>query len=103
MDGDELERKLQGLRDRYADKLDGKLAALSEVVARAEAGDAPALTEATREAHKLHGTAGSYGFARVSAVLGQVELALQNLEGEREDAADAFERIQGLLAQARKG
>lgn len=75
----QLEDRLAALRIGYAPKLRARLEALVELALRARGGDSRALEDAVREAHKLHGTAGSYGFAHVSSVLGEVEVRLKEL------------------------
>lgn len=78
-DEDELERRLAALRQGYAHKLRARLEALVELAARAKGGDREAFEAAVSEAHKLHGTAGSYGFAQASSVLGEVEVQLKRI------------------------
>lgn len=89
MAGD-LESRLAVLREKYLAKLGGKVAAVRDAVEGAREGDGEALGIAIREAHKLHGTAGSYGLVEVSSLLGRVEVLLKEVEqgGGPEDALD---------------
>jgi HPt (histidine-containing phosphotransfer) domain-containing protein len=63
------------LRDAYAAELPGLIHALAALVEEAAA-EAQAIPPALRAAHRLRGTAGSYGFAEVGEVAGRIEDAL---------------------------
>jgi HPt (histidine-containing phosphotransfer) domain-containing protein len=96
---DQTEAKLAELQQRYVGKLATKLSELEDAVAAAKTGDTDALTEAIRHAHKLHGTAGSYGFVKVSALVGQVETTLKDIESRSADPS-AFDAVTNLLDSA---
>ena len=65
---DELENAFSALRRDYAASLPAKLDELAAALDEAERSGAPAaLAQATSLAHRLAGTAGSYGLAEVSA------------------------------------
>ena len=68
---------LAALSARYGAQLEEKVAALGAAVERARQGEAQALEEAYALAHKLHGTAGSYGFGAVSTVARRLEALLR--------------------------
>ncbi len=79
---------LAALTDEYAAVLPERLDELVRAIdALRRQGDDAALTAATRSAHRMHGSAGSYGFAEVGAAAGRIELALP-----RTRAADAEAR-----------
>jgi HPt (histidine-containing phosphotransfer) domain-containing protein len=81
-DETDIEQKLAAMRRGYTHKLRSRLETLRTSTARARDGDDAALERAVSEAHKLHGTAGSYGFAAVSSVIGEVEVALKRIASE---------------------
>jgi HPt (histidine-containing phosphotransfer) domain-containing protein len=96
----------------YAERLPARLLALRAQIDDARARRAPgALGEARDSAHKLHGTAGSYGFAEVTAAFGAVERAIDELvaRGEAADpdwsavdaALDACERAIARISEGR--
>ena len=59
-----------------------------------------ALDAAHTIAHKLHGTAGTYGHAEVSRAIGSVELALERLIGDDGDPAECWQLISVGLERA---
>ncbi|ABF91599.1 response regulator/GGDEF domain protein [Myxococcus xanthus DK 1622] len=73
---DDLAASLAALNAEYGARLKEKVAALEALLVRGRGGDAAALEEAYTVVHKLHGTAGSYGFAEVSIRAGQLEAVL---------------------------
>lgn len=75
-----VEQMLAEARAQFAASLPGKAAALEEHLARG------AWEEARRAAHKLRGSAGSYGFVTVSGAAAEVEEALI-AAGSQPDAA----------------
>lgn len=97
--GNDLESRLAILREKYLAKLDGKLAVVREAVEQARKGNEEALATASREAHKLHGTAGSYGLHEVSRLLGNVEALLKDVE-QGGGPEDAFDEALALINQA---
>ena len=84
-----LDAELAALRTRFSGRLEEKVREIDEAYARARAsGDSPAALERVlRLAHRLHGTAGSYGFSEVSAAAG----------------ADRGSAARGAAGQARGG
>ena len=84
-----LQEKLARARAEYGEKLGGRLDELTELVRRARAEEDGALALAQQLAHRLCGTAGSFGFKEVSdalAVIDRTLLAL--LEGAPASDAD---------------
>ena len=75
--GDDMDATLQALRAEYGARLGEKVRELTAAVERAQAGSAEALEEAYQLAHKLNGTAGSYGFGAVSTAAGRLEAVLR--------------------------
>lgn len=70
----ELQAKFLKLRDTYAAKLPSKVVELEQAVARARSsGSEDELKQARSLAHRLRGTAGSYGFSAVSQAGGELE------------------------------
>jgi chemotaxis protein histidine kinase CheA len=100
----ELGDKLAALRDSYRRSLPEQLAALAtllEAPASAETADA-----AWRLAHRLKGTAGSYGFSELATALEAIEEILERArrthspatDDERSRAAAALGRARATLA-----
>lgn len=101
-----LQEKLARARAEYGEKLRGRLDELVELVRRARAEEAGALAQAQQLAHRLCGTAGSFGFKEVSDALAVVDQALLGLlEGTRasdelwEDVAAATRRAAASVAK----
>jgi HPt (histidine-containing phosphotransfer) domain-containing protein len=80
-----VEQMLAEARAQFAASLPAKAAAIQEHLARG------AWEEARRAAHKLRGSAGTYGFAALSAVASEVEEAL--IAAGSQPAAAAAARI----------
>ncbi len=78
---DEVDATLRALREEYGARLEEKVRELTAALERARAGSAEALEEAFQFAHKLHGTAGSYGFGTVSEAAGRLEALLKPARG----------------------
>src|SRR5579885_810183 len=72
------EEAISMLRRAYAEQLPGKLADLEQAVqlARGKPADQLLLAGVRTRAHKLRGTAGSYGFPEVGKAMGRIEDAL---------------------------
>ncbi|MBN1208557.1 MAG: response regulator [Myxococcaceae bacterium] len=74
---DTLAAELAAANAEYGRHLRRRLASLTEEVARARAGATEALEAAYYDAHKLHGSAGSFGFAPVGEAAGRLEALLK--------------------------
>jgi diguanylate cyclase (GGDEF)-like protein len=74
---DDVDATLRALREEYGARLEEKVRELTAAMERAWAGSAEALEETFQLAHKLHGTAGSYGFGAVSEAAGRLEALLK--------------------------
>ncbi|WNG39069.1 response regulator [Archangium violaceum] len=74
---DDLDATLQALRAEYGTRLGEKLWELMAAMQRARAANPEALEEAYQLVHKLHGTAGSYGFHAVSGAARHLESLLK--------------------------
>lgn len=100
LESEERERalaKLGQLRDRFAGRLHERLTELGETVRRAHAEPTEgALAEATAVAHRLAGTAGSYGFVEVGEAVAALERSLQRIAGGQ----DEWEAALAALARA---
>jgi DNA-binding response OmpR family regulator len=81
---DDLDDTFRALSAEYATRLEEKLRELTGAMERARAGSAEALEEAHQLAHKLHGTAGSYGFHAVSGAARTLETLLRRSRDGRE-------------------
>ena len=90
---DDAERELAELRAIYAAELPGLIQRLAELSADAPC-DPQAAREAKNAAHRLRGTAGSYGFSAVTEIAGKIEDAI---EGDRAAIPDL---IRALIAQS---
>jgi diguanylate cyclase (GGDEF)-like protein len=74
---DDVDATLQALREEYGARLEEKVRQLTAAMGRARAGSTEAMEESFELAHKLHGTAGSYGFGAVSESAGRLEALLK--------------------------
>jgi HPt (histidine-containing phosphotransfer) domain-containing protein len=77
---DDLEEVLAALREGYAADLPALVASLAAAVDEARRDPSAGLLRAAREqAHRIHGTAGSYGFAAAGKAAGRIEAALDEV------------------------
>ncbi|WP_375771776.1 response regulator [Archangium gephyra] len=74
---DDLDATFKALCAEYGARLEDKLRELTGALERARAGSAEGMDAAFQLAHKLHGTAGSYGFHAVSGAARQLEVLLK--------------------------
>ena len=109
---EELQRKIEVLRKSFAAGLVGRLKALDTALA-AIAVDAPLTGQAVpirailEESHKIAGSAGTFGYSRMSVLASEIEqlcdAILKNLHGsDRAAQTDLCERIAALHAEAPK-
>ncbi|RJS13882.1 diguanylate cyclase [Corallococcus sp. H22C18031201] len=97
---DPLAAKMAALNAEYGAKLREKMSHLGELLGRAR-DEREALEGAYSATHKLHGTAGSYGFAAVSTAAGRLEDALRPAkDGGSADWGQVTVRFQELAAVA---
>ena len=78
-----------GLRDEYLQGARDQLGGIAELAERliTVGDDAAALDELRREAHKLRGSAGSFGFAQASVVAAELEEAAKQWLAHPADGA----------------
>ncbi len=97
-----MDEALRGLRASYREKLPDQLSELTKRLrASREAGDSEAFLQAREIAHRLAGTAGSYGFGDIGAALGEIEDALREVSAENvEDAR--WSDIDAAVAEIRE-
>jgi HPt (histidine-containing phosphotransfer) domain-containing protein len=74
----EMAATLAALKAEYLARLGEKVRELEDAVQRARTGQSPDLEEASSLAHRLFGTAGSYGYHAVSTAAGRVEFLLES-------------------------
>ncbi|AGC49294.1 response regulator/GGDEF domain-containing protein [Myxococcus stipitatus DSM 14675] len=74
---DELAASLVALNAEYGARLKDKVEGLQTLLGEAREGNRESLEQASIITHKLHGTAGSYGFSEVSLAAGRLEDALR--------------------------
>ena len=91
---DDFEAELARLSADYARDLPARVAELREAHARGAAGAA----DLCEGAHRLRGTAGSYGFAEISALAGRLEDALRPPLDARTEVAATLAAQAGTLA-----
>ncbi|MEM6295271.1 MAG: Hpt domain-containing protein [Myxococcota bacterium] len=70
-------QKMQDLRARFSGRLRERVLQLRESLEATAAEESGALARAESLAHRLSGTAGSYGFPEVSRLAGELELVLR--------------------------
>jgi signal transduction histidine kinase/CheY-like chemotaxis protein len=94
-----MHEALRELRIRYRDRLPEQVAELAETLQLARGpGGRDAVQKAREIAHRLAGSAGSYGFSEVHALLDRIDSALNEL---LRDSGD-WSSIDGALAQLRE-
>jgi HPt (histidine-containing phosphotransfer) domain-containing protein len=75
-----IDALLEGVRRQFADSLPDKAANIGALLARG------AWDEARRAAHRLRGSAGTYGFTAIGATAGAIEELLLGRQGEPDTA-----------------
>lgn len=80
--GGDLAAAIAALNAEYGARLREKVAQVEGALGRARGGSSDALEEARGGVHKLHGTAGSYGYAAVSEAAGRLERLLKPARDE---------------------
>ncbi|HET9933556.1 MAG TPA: Hpt domain-containing protein [Polyangiaceae bacterium] len=100
-DADDFEEQLRLIRREYACKLPGKVSALAACLAEREK-NLRVLAEARELAHRLKGTAGTYGFNGVAELAARLERSLSALVDDRAGGATLIlKEIDELLAELR--
>ena len=90
-----IARLLAAARSQFAAALPARVAAIEECIARG------AWEEARRGAHRLHGSAATYGFAALGVSAAAIEAALLELVEPSEPPDAVLARIAGHLVEAR--
>lgn len=102
---EELQAKLKVLRDAYKANLDARLdeidAALDSL-RTADSGNAEELETLLRLAHKLTGSAGTFGLLAISNAARELEALCESLVNEKKNASAEMERIGELVNNLRK-
>lgn len=88
--GSSPQDRLADVRARYAERLRSQRSELLECLAALDSG-ADVREQLRSFAHRLHGSAGSFGFDRVSQVAAHVESALLNGASARDVAPTALQ------------
>jgi len=96
---EQMTEALRDLRTSYREKLPDQLGELTERLrASREPSGSEAFLQAREIAHRIAGTAGSYGFGDIGAALGRIDEALQEVSAE--DVEDArWSDIDAALAE----
>ncbi|HLL06814.1 MAG TPA: diguanylate cyclase [Myxococcaceae bacterium] len=94
----DLAAELAALNAEYGKQLRERFARLSTALAEARAGSREALDAAYHSAHKLHGSAGSFGFAAVGVAAGRLEAVLKPARTGAGDWAAIDAALRELLA-----
>ncbi|HEX8704323.1 MAG TPA: response regulator, partial [Myxococcaceae bacterium] len=95
---EDLAAELAALNAEYGKQLKERFAALSAAVAQARAGSREALDAAYQSAHKLHGSAGSFGFIPVGVAAGRLEVVLKQARTGAGDWAAIETALRELIA-----
>lgn len=100
----EVRESIEALTEDYALELASELAKLRRMIYRAQNSFSdPVIVDALmREAHKLRGTSGTYGFQRVSHYMEEIETTLQNILANKLMCArsDIWQKLGGMAAEA---
>lgn len=98
-----IQEKLAKARSRYAGKLAARLAELAELVgtARDAPKDTKALEDAQHLAHKICGSAGTFGFTVVGDAVGWIDRQLiRLLSGQANADEELWQQIAAALDRA---
>jgi signal transduction histidine kinase/CheY-like chemotaxis protein len=99
---EQMDEALRGLRASYREKLPDQLGELTvKLRASRETGGSEAFLQAREIAHRLAGTAGSYGFGDLGAALGKIEDALREVSAEDVESA-RWSDIDATVAEIRE-
>ena len=92
--------RMDALRKRYADSLADKRAALVGAWEAWRAADRSSahLRELAMQAHRLAGSAGSYGYDALGASAGALDRLATSMQDARGDAARVDDAVQAVLA-----
>ena len=97
-----MDAALRALRASYREKLPGQLDQLTERLRAAREPDGSAAIGQAREiAHRLAGTAGSYGFEDIGAALGNIDDTFREISAEDVENA-RWSTIDAALAEIRE-
>ena len=97
-----LSDKVQRARQSYGARLSDRVASLTELLARAAAGDGSALEEAQRLAHRIYGSAGTFGFATVGKAARIIDEQLLRVRaGELRAGQELYDSFTAELERAR--
>ena len=102
---EELQAKLKALRDAYKVSLDVRLDEIDATLDRplaADGGNAEDLNILPALAHKLTGSAGTFGLQAVNDIAGELEALCESLVKEEKDASAEVDRITELASNLRK-
>ncbi|WP_044238433.1 Hpt domain-containing protein [Chondromyces apiculatus] len=96
-----IQAALAEMRVEYRAQLPGYLDEISTCIARVQRGegDADDLARARLLAHRIRGTAGSYGWSALSQALGRVEDTLE--AGDAAPAGEMLAQLAAALADAK--
>jgi signal transduction histidine kinase/CheY-like chemotaxis protein len=99
---EQMDEALRGLRASYREKLPSQLGELTKRLrASREAGGSEAFLQAREIAHRLAGTAGSYGFGDLGAALEKIDDALREVSAEEVENA-RWSDIDATVAEIRE-
>ncbi len=94
-----IDALLAAARAEYGTRLVAKVAEIADFASRGD------WSETRRAAHKVRGSAATYGFADVGAAAGQVEEILLRVDGSPDEATralidSALRRVEGMARAA---
>jgi diguanylate cyclase (GGDEF)-like protein len=95
--------ELAAMNAEYGRHLRRRLASLTDALAKARAGSRDAVEAAYYDAHKLHGSAGSFGFVAVGEASGRLEVLVKPAREGREVDWDAIDAALRELAETIAG
>ena len=99
---EQMDEALRGLRASYREKLPDQLGELTEKLrASREAGGSEAFLQAREIAHRLAGTAGSYGLGDIGAALEKIDDALREVSADDVENA-RWSDIDAAVAEIRE-
>jgi len=95
-----INERVSRARSEYRTKLCGRIQELSALLSQAPS-DPEALAAAQRLAHRIYGSAGTFGFAEVGDAARSIDKSLLELQsGARLPSAELWDDLSALLARA---
>lgn len=96
----QIRARMQQLGVKFAQRTQGELVSMRELVEQARQGDAQALHNLELLAHKIHGTGATFGLTGISDTAGEIErLVAEAVAGRTTFDAASAARVTEIMAR----